>query len=63
MSLASCEKCWDDTCTCGWKYRNYKPEYIKSLLQGLIKYRSKEEISSMINEILEEENKKSEDGK
>lgn len=21
MSLASCPKCWDDLCTCGWQWR------------------------------------------
>lgn len=43
MSLSSCEKCWDDLCTCGWEYRRWTDEAIaaqRDMLQGILTARA-----------------------
>lgn len=39
MSLASCEKCWDDVCCCGYQHRNWSWKQIYNLFKGIIKYK------------------------
>ena len=39
MSLSDCIKCWETPCTCGWDFRKKPDENIKSLIEGIIKYR------------------------
>lgn len=39
MSLSSCEKCWDDPCTCGYGYRRWSDAQIaaqRDMLQTLL---------------------------
>lgn len=35
MSLSSCQKCYDDICTCGYKYRFMNTEDIEYLIARL----------------------------
>jgi hypothetical protein len=43
MSLSTCDKCWDDPCTCGWEYRRWTDEAIaaqRDMLQGILTARA-----------------------
>lgn len=57
MSLASCAKCWDDICTCGWKYRDWSIEALEKkikTLQRVIQFKrqnSKAKFSSVFNDM------------
>ena len=37
MSLASCEKCWEDICVCGHKYKDWSTKEIQELRDVLNK--------------------------
>jgi hypothetical protein len=41
MSLASCPKCWDDTCSCGYQYKDWSWKRIFGLFKNIIKYKLK----------------------
>lgn len=43
MSLAQCPECWDDNCSCGYKYRNWDEQSLRTFLEGLLKYNNKAE--------------------
>lgn len=44
MSLSSCEKCWDNPCTCGHQYKHWTTKQIQ------------EQINMLLNMLREKEN-------
>jgi len=46
MGLASCEKCWETTCCCGWGYvymsdKKFE-EFIKDITEGRKRYKNQD---------------------
>jgi hypothetical protein len=54
MSLSDCPKCWDTLCSCGYEYRNWSIEDLKSqitMLQGVLAEKEEPPLSKEADEI------------
>ena len=55
MGMSNCERCWEDDCVCGYKYKKISPETKTSMILGLTKYMSDAERVSIIEAIQKQE--------
>lgn len=50
MSMSDCENCWDDVCTCGYKYKHLSPAERREIVNILS---DEEHYQSIIQKIKE----------
>jgi len=46
--LSDCLKCWDTPCSCGWEYKDYKPNNLSVFIAKIVQYRAKQEAIEII---------------
>ena len=52
MSLPDCPKCWDISCCCWYKYKDYTKEALSKHIANITRYRTKEEAKSILVEAI-----------
>ena len=50
MSFYDCPICYDITCSCGYKYKNWEEEDIFAFLVGVLQYYDIQELAEFIGE-------------